>query len=138
MSPKRVDYESIPKEDAPKYLRKAEEFIGTMNDCLVKGHWNSAGVMAVHGVISAHDALTVGLLGRKCTGQKHDDAVSLSKSLPAIRSLDENVTRFLRIIVKKSVVEYGGRGLKPDEAAAMAKDAEKFVDWVRTVLRTPA
>lgn len=48
---------SVKASDVAAYLAKAEQFLDTMEQALQARQWDSAGLQAVHSVISASDAL---------------------------------------------------------------------------------
>ena len=48
---------SVGKSDAEAYLAKADQFLNTMEQAIQARQWDSAGLQAVHSVISASDAL---------------------------------------------------------------------------------
>lgn len=103
------------KEDYKKFLKKADEFLETMRESLMKEKWNAAGLNAIHTGISANDALLTFHFGLRSISPKHDDAVKL-------------------LISVKNLVEYDVRLLSRAEAESLAKHAERFLVWVKSLL----
>lgn len=54
---------SVKKTLFENYLKKARENLDTARECLDAGRWNAATINAIHGGISACDALTVFMIG---------------------------------------------------------------------------
>lgn len=134
MSARKIVHKSIPKSEYKDYLKKAEEFFSTMQDCFINNRWNSACLEAVHAIICANDALTIWAKGIKCASPRHEDAVVLLQSLTELKGVKENATHLLRVIRKKSAVEYEGRGFSRKEAEDIVKHAERFLQWVKSIL----
>jgi len=47
-----------------------------------------------------------------------------------VRYTKKNATRFLRMVNKKSLLQYEGRPLTEKEARALVTDAKRFLEWV--------
>jgi hypothetical protein len=47
-----------PKSDYINYLKKAEEFLSSAQDSIVREKWNAAGLNAIHAGISSADAFS--------------------------------------------------------------------------------
>ena len=63
--------EALPKSRYRVYLKRALEFAGQMDRAASDEAWNAVGLLGVHSVISACDALTVGRAGQRWSGQDH-------------------------------------------------------------------
>ena len=96
---------------------------------------NSAGLEAIHAVISACDALTVARLELRCRGEDHRDVLQLLERIPDVRSTDLK-KQVSQVLSAKSSVEYGGEGLSPEQAGRLVTQAERVVKWVSDRLRT--
>ncbi len=122
------------KEDYKKFLKKADEFYEMMQQSLMKEKWNAAGLNAIHTGISANDALLTFHFGLRSISPKHDDAVKLLISMMKRDDAEIKAKHLRRIISVKNLVEYDGRLLSRSEAESLAKHAERFLDWVRSLL----
>jgi HEPN domain-containing protein len=122
------------KEEYKKFLKKADEFYEMMQQSLMKEKWNAAGLNAIHSGISANDALLTFHFGLRSISPKHDDAVKLLISMMKRDDVDIKAKHLRRLISAKNLVEYDGRLLSRSEAESLAKHAERFLEWVRTLL----
>ena len=122
------------KEDYKKFLKKAEEFFEMMEQSLMKEKWNAAGLNAIHTGISANDALLTFHFGLRSVSPKHDDAVKLLISMMKRDDIETKAKHLRRLISVKNLVEYDGRLLSRKEAESIAKHAERFLDWVKSLM----
>ena len=122
------------KEDYKKFLRKAEEFYEMMQHSLMKEKWNAAGLNAIHTGISANDALLTFHFGLRSISPKHDDAVKLLISMMKRDDIETKSKHLRRLISVKNLVEYDDRLLSRKEAESLAKHAERFLAWVKSLL----
>jgi len=134
MRPKKFKTTSVQKSEYINYLKKAEEFLSTVEDSLIKGRWNSAGLNAIHSAISSADALLVCFHGIRSTGPKHDDIIRLLSSLIRHRDIEQNINHLRKLIAMKNVVEYEQRLISQTEAISLSKHAERFLNWVKSLL----
>jgi len=132
--PKKIKTTNIPKSDYINYLKKAEEFLSTMKDSLLKCKWNSAGLNAIHSGISGSDAVLVAFHGIRSTSPKHDDVIRLFSTLIRHKDIEQNLNHLRQLMAMKNVVEYEQRLLTQSEAIALSKHAERFLDWVILIL----
>lgn len=131
---KEIKTTSIPKSSYINYLKKAEEFLSTTQDSLIKGKWNAAGLNAIHSGICASDAVLVCLHGVKSSSPKHDDVIKLLSTLVKHKQIEENVNHLRSLIAMKNIVEYDQRLITQSEATALSKHAERFFNWVKPLL----
>lgn len=131
---KGIKTSRVPKSDYINYLKKAEEFLSSAQDSLIKEKWNAAGLNAIHAGISSADALLVALHGIKSTSPKHDDILKLLSSLMRHREIEENIGHLRSLISMKSVVEYDQRLITQSEAVSLSKHSERFLAWVKNIL----
>lgn len=134
MPAKKIVHQSAPKTEYKDYLKKAEEFYATMQDCFLKERWTSSALAAVHAAICANDALTIFARGIKCSSSRHEDTVTLLQNLTELDGVKTNSTHLLRIIKKKSIVEYSGGSFTQKGAEEITKSTERFLNWVKSIL----
>jgi uncharacterized protein (UPF0332 family) len=131
---KEIKISHLPKSDYINYLKKSEEFFSSSQDCLLKAKWNAAGLNAIRSGISSADALLVFLHGMRSTSPKHDDVLKLFPSLVKHSGLESNIGHLRYLISMKNVVEYDQRLITQHEAASLAKHAERFLAWAKSIL----
>jgi len=131
---KEIRTSHVSKSDYINYLKKAEEFLSSAQDSLVREKWNAAGLNAIHTGISSADALLVSLHGIRSTGPKHDDILKLLPSLVKHKGLEENISQLRHLISMKKIVEYDQRLVTQNEAVSLSKHAERFLAWVKSIL----
>lgn len=124
---KRVD-----KSKASTYWERAQQCAAAMNDALYKGHWEAAGINAVHCAISANDAVLVALRGIRPASQDHKDAVRILLAQFKEEDAQQAAKRLNTIISKKSRVEYEQKKLTEKEAREIVLDAQRFLGWAKT------
>jgi hypothetical protein len=100
---------------------------------LAEGKWNSAGLQAVHAVISASDAVIVYYGGVRSIELDHREVVGLFHEIigDAATTAGRHVSR---VIAKKNLVEYERRSITQTEAKEMAEHAKRFLEWVTGML----
>ncbi len=129
----------IPTQKAEKstylnYLKKAEEFRDAMRQCRSMESWDAVALNAIHAGISANDSLLVYFHGMRSTSAKHDDAVRLLLSLIKHEEVKTAAAHLRKLIASKGLAEYEGRLLTAAEASDLVKHAERFMEWVKSVL----
>jgi HEPN domain-containing protein len=126
----------VNKDLHRNYLKKARENLDTAKECLNAGRWNAATINAIHGGISACDALTVFMIGVRHAGDRHEDAITLLQTLTLPKDILASKGRQLsRLLAIKNAAEYEERLITQKEAAEAVRDAERFLDWAETLLR---
>lgn len=134
MKNKEVKVSKAEKSEYKNYWKKATEFYETTQDNLIKGKWNASALNAIHAGISANDALLVCFHGIRSSSPKHDDAIRLLVSLTKHSDAEKNAIHLQRLIAMKNIVEYESRLFTRQEAEALSKHAERFINWVRDLL----
>lgn len=124
----------MSREDYEKFLKKADEFCEMMRQSLNKKKWNAAGLNAIHTGISANDAVLTFYFGLRSISPKHDDAVKLLISMMNRKDTETKAKHLRHLISMKNIVEYDGRLLSKREAESLAKNAERFLEWVKSIL----
>lgn len=122
------------KEDYMNFLKKAYEFFEITQISLKKEKWNAAGLNAIHSGISANDALLTFHFGLRSISPKHDDAARLLTSMMKRDDTETKAKHLRRLISMKNIVEYEGRLFSKSEAESLAKHAERFLNWVKSLL----
>ncbi len=125
----------VEKAASPNYWKKAEEFRETMNKALAEDQSNAAALNAIHCAISAADALCVHLSGMRSASKDHADAVRLVAELFPEGEGRRQADRLGGILAKKNELEYQDRLFSHEEAANLAKNAERLFQWVRGQIR---
>ena len=91
--------------------------------------WNSVGLLGVHSVISACDALTVQVAGKRWSGQTHGGVVGLVRDLnlpdagPFLKQISE-------VLEMKNLVEYEARVFSEREALDIQRRSERVLGSV--------
>jgi len=111
------------------------DFASMMDISLEEGKWNSAGLQAVHTVISASDAVIVYFGGVRSAELDHREVVGLLQEIigEGAVSVGRHVTR---VIAKKNLVEYEERLITQAEARDMVEHAKRFIEWAIGMLPT--
>ncbi len=118
------------------YLSKAEEFLEGAKALKEKEEWNSSAVLSVHAIISGCDAICARFLQLRHSGADHQQAVELLKNLPFERSeIESKLKQARRVISLKTAAEYEDTLIKPRNALQMLRDAERFLEWVKSELK---
>lgn len=122
--------EILPKTRYTIFLNRAQEFARQMERAAEERAWNSVGLLGVHCVISACDALTVQRSGQRWSGQDHAGVhgVVSSLDLPNARSALRQISD---VLDKKSRVEYEAREFTDREAEEVRVHANRVLAWVR-------
>jgi len=113
------------------YLKRANECYAAAKDSHARADWNAATICAIHACISACDAMCIFYLGKRHSGENHNDAVKLFKSIKDNdENHDKNANRLSRIISVKNIAEYEERLVFKTEAERILKDLERFLNYV--------
>ena len=78
----------VPKSAYANYFKKAEECFHAAQSSLQTEEWNAVAINAIHCCISACDAACVYFLGKRHSGEDHNDAATLFKSIRDDQILD--------------------------------------------------
>lgn len=101
---------------------------------LATGHWNSAGLNAVHAGICAADAALIASAGVRSSSQDHGAVLAL---------LEEGVSEFTAtrrrqlggLLKVRNVVAYEQRLLTETEARQLTDQANRLTKWAAAVVR---
>lgn len=124
---------TVDKNQYDAFLAKAKDFASMMDMSLEQGKWNSAGLQAVHTVISASDAVIVYYGGVRSAELDHREVVGLLHDIMG-ESASAAGRHVSRVIAKKNLLEYEGRLIAQSEARDMVEHARRFLDWVNEML----
>ncbi len=124
---------AVDKNEYHDFLAKAKDFASMLDLTLREGKWNSAGLQAVHAVISASDAVIVYYGGVRSIELDHREVIGLLHDI-----IGETATtagrHVSKVIAKKNLVEYERRSITQAEAREMAEHAKRFLEWVTGML----
>jgi hypothetical protein len=127
--------EVLPKSRYAVFIARAQEFAQQMDQAADDQAWNSVGLLGVHCVISACDALTVQHAGQRWSGQDHAGVIGVVGSLHLPRS-DAVLRQISNVLDKKNRVEYEAREFTEKEAEEVHQNATRVLKWVTTQLAT--
>jgi len=124
---------AVAKSEYRDFLVKARDFASMMDLSLEAGKWNSAGLQAVHAVISASDAVIVYYGGVRSIELDHREVVGLLHDIvgEAAAIAGRHVSR---VIAKKNLIEYERRSITQSDAREMVEHAKRFHEWVTGIL----
>jgi hypothetical protein len=126
---------AVPRGQARSYLEKARQFVDAARDAADRSLHDAAMLDAIHAAISATDAVTVALAGRRSADPDHGRAADLLDEVGAGSSeVSARVRQFRSLLGKKNIVEYESRRATAREAADAVKRAERLVDWAAGVV----
>ncbi|MFQ5561264.1 MAG: hypothetical protein ACE5FU_11865, partial [Nitrospinota bacterium] len=80
------------------YLKKADECFNAAQHSLQEREWNASAINAIHCCITACDAMCVYFLGKRHSGESHNDAAALFKTIKSTDEYNTNANRILRIL----------------------------------------
>lgn len=85
---------------------------------------------AIHAAISASDAVTVALAGRRSADPDHQRAADLLEEVASgSEEIRTRVRQIRALLAKKNVVEYESRRATSSEAGESVRRAERIVAW---------
>ena|SRR3989344_9377004 len=126
----------VDKNLAYNYLKKAEEFYGTMHDALIKKRWNAAASNAIHTGISAADSVAVFIKGLRSSNGKHEEIEKILKELNLDnKEINDKIIQIKGLLSIKNSVEYEERLVTENMALSSAKNAERLLRWAKEKLK---
>lgn len=125
--------EVVPKGRYAVYWDRSKEFAGQMNRAAAERAWNSVGLLGVHSVISACDALTVQRTGQRWSGQDPAGIVGMVGVLH-LHETDHATRQISHVLEAKNRVEYESRGFTQREAEDVRRSVERVLAWVKLQL----
>ena len=73
-------------------------------------------------------------LGKRHSGESHNDAAALFKTIKSTEEFSTNANRILRILRMKNMAEYEERLVYKSEAGKIFKDCERLLAFVKSKL----
>ena len=125
---------NVDKSMYKNYLKKAREFLNVCDNSFLKEEWNAAVVNAIHAGISASDALTVFFKGVRHAGERHEDVIRLLNTLD-LRDIKDKNRHILNLLDIKNKAEYEENLMSMKNAESAKKSAERFLDYVKNILK---
>ncbi len=124
----------VKKEESLDYIKKAEEFLSSAQENLIKGRDNAAGFDATQSIINANDALTIFFLEKRASAE-HREAVRLH--IDVVRNINDNTGRTIikNALDMRSAAGYLGKSIAKKEAEILVKSAIKFIEWAKKYIR---
>lgn len=131
--PKTVD---VPRREARRYVEKAVEFIEQARVASSDARHDAVMLNAIHAAISAADAVTVALSGKRSADADHQRVADLLEQVAASSSEVRSHARQLRtLLAKKNAVEYESRRATVREASDALTRAERLVSWSQELVK---
>jgi len=119
--------QEVKRSFSSNFQKRAEECHRAAQESFSRSDWTAATICAVHGCISACDAICVHFLGKRHSGEHHRDAVELFKSIkPDEEIYIQNGFRLRRILAIKNMAEYEERLVYRSEAEKSVKRFRPF------------
>ena len=87
-------------------------------------------INSIHCCIAACDAMCVYFLGKRHSGENHNDAATLFKTIKSTDEYSTNANRIIRILRMKNMAEYEDRLVYKSEAEKIFKNRERFWGFV--------
>lgn len=131
MTPK-FKTKDIEKSRYVNYLKRANECFHAAKNSFDKEEWNASTINVIHSCIAACDAMCVYFLGKRHSGENHNEAVNLFKSIKDNdEGINTNANRLARILSIKNMAEYEERLVFKTEAEKVFKDCERFLEFAK-------
>jgi len=125
-----------PKTQASLYYAKARQFAESAAAAARDGSRNDSAVLcAVHAGISAADAVSVALGGRRSADPDHQRAVQLLEQVAGgASSIKQHADQLRALIRQKNRVEYEDKLASAADARDAVARCERLVSWARDEL----
>ncbi len=118
----------VKKEDAQKFLEKAESFYSAALDEHKKCRYDVAVFNASQAIILGNDALCIAFLGKR-PSKNHREAVNLHVEASAGKENKREIVN--DALEKRSEFGYTERKSSEKEANIILVKARRFIDWVK-------
>lgn len=124
----------VAKAHYTNFLKRAEECLHAAWNSLASQEWDASAINAIHCTIAACDAMCVYFLGKRHSGEDHNDAAVLFKTIRRDEEINANANRMLRILRMKNMAEYEERLVHKSEAEKILKDCERVWEFTQKEL----
>jgi hypothetical protein len=134
--PRQAKTVTTSRGQASLYLAKAQQFLEEAQQA-VKGRRHDAAMLnSIHAAISATDAVTVALSGRRSADPDHQRAADLLEEVGGrSESITARVKQLRALLGKKNQVEYESRRGKASEGMDAVARALRFVEWAAEIVQ---
>jgi len=130
-----VPVRTVSRAQASNYLKKAEQHLAESLEALSAERWDTAALLAIHAAIAGADAACIHSGGVRSASQTHADQPRLIRQLlPGNEDARRAAAKLEALIDRKNIVEYEARRCRPEDAQISTKQAQRVVEWVRTVV----
>jgi HEPN domain-containing protein len=127
---------SVSRAESALYLAKAEQFVEEAHTALDASRDDAAMLNAIHGAISALDAVTVALAGLRSADPDHQRAVDLLEEVASgSEEIKTRVRQTRQLLARKNMVEYESRRATAKEARDALERASRIVEWASVTVR---
>jgi HEPN domain-containing protein len=121
---------AVARREAHIYRRKAEQFLEEAHEAVAAERYDAGLLNAIHAAISAADAVTVVLAGRRSADPDHQRAADLLEEMGASTPASKERVRQLRALLsRKNAVEYESRRATAREARDSVERATRLFKW---------
>lgn len=133
---KRGKTVTVSRAEAALYLGKAEQFLDEAKSARERSRHDATMLNAIHATISAVDAVTAALSGRRSADPDHQRAVDLLEEVAGpSEEINARVRQVRMLLAKKNVVEYEARRANAKEAEEAVERAGRIIDWAGETVR---
>lgn len=127
---------SVARAEARLYLAKAEQFATEARAALEGSRHDAALLNAIHGAISALDAVTAALSGVRSADPDHQRAVDLLEEVAGgSDEIKARARQIRQLLARKNMVEYESRRASEKEARDAVQRAARIVRWAAETVR---
>lgn len=130
----KLKTKDVEKSYYRNYLQRAEECFNAAKYSFDCGEWNAAAISAIHSCIAACDAMCVYYLGKRNSGENHNNAAVLFQSIRTDESISTNSNRIVRVLRIKNMAEYEERLVFKSETEKILLDCERLLTYVKQEL----
>lgn len=133
---RRVKSVAAGRAEARVYLAKAEQFLAEARSAVDAQRHDAAMLNSIHSGISATDAVSIVLGGRRSADPDHQRAADLLEEVAGQSSeVRDKIKQLRALIARKNAVEYESRRATGREAADALARADRLFQWATKVLR---
>ena len=118
----------IRKDDASKFIKKAEEFYQSAMENYQKGRLNASAFDSSQSIILANDAFTIYALGRRAS-KDHREAIQMHITASGGKESKRDI--LAEALEKRSEFGYTDRECKDSEANLLLVRTKRFIEWAK-------